>query len=136
MHRGTPASDAIRSIATTVSITSILVAVQGMLTDSEFLNVFIAGFDLFFALYGFGIFVSLFVLYGLWRKNATVEYIGMVMATWLYMFLFLFLGIASYFHAPMFVVCFGLAMIYAIMAAYIKKGKINGEENLGGSAAL
>lgn len=132
MHRGTPASDSMKSIATTVSLMSILLSVHGMLTDSEVFFVVVAGVDLFSGVYGLGIIISLMILYGLYRKSPAIEYTGMLLATWFYTLLCLFLAVVTYLHSPIIVVCFGIATINAILAAYIKKGKINGEEDPGG----
>lgn len=134
MHRGTPASDSMRSIAVTVSSMSILLSAHGLLTDSELFFVLLAGVDLFVIFYAVGIIIALVVLIALWKKNPQAEYIGMVMATWFYTLLCLFLAVVTYLHSPLIVICFGIAMINAILAAYIKKGKINGEEDFSSSA--
>ena len=134
MHKGTPASDSMRSIAVTVSATSILLSVHGLLTDSELFFVLLGGVDLFVVVYAIGIIISLVILIALWKRNPQAEYVGMVASTWFYTLLCLFLSVVTYLHSPLIVICFGIAMINAILAAYIKKGKINGEENIGGSA--
>lgn len=136
MHRGTPASDSMRSIATTVSAMSILMSIHGILTDSEVFSVVLSGIDLFTGVYVFGIIISFMILYGLHRKSPAIEYAGMLLATWFYTLLCLFLAVVTYLHSPIIVVCFGIATINAILAAYVKKGKINGEEDFSSSAKV
>jgi len=123
-----------KSIAVTVSAMSILLSVHGLFTDSELFFVLLGGIDLFVAVYAIGIIISVVIIAALLMKKPEMEYIGMIMATWFYTLLCLFLSVVTYLHSPLIVICFGIAMINAILAAYIKKGKINGEEDFSSSA--
>lgn len=135
MHQGTPASDSMRSIATTVSVMSIMLSLHGIFTGSELLMV-ASGFNLFLVLYLLGIAISLLILISLWKRLPGLEYVGMVLATWFYTLFCLFLAVVTYLHSPVIVLCFGIAVINAILAAYIKRGKINGKENFSSSSAI
>lgn len=122
MHRGTPSSDAMRNIGITAALMSLFMSLQGLIINSETFFVLFLGFDLFTLFYFIGIVIALLVLYGIFRRSPRVEYFGLVMSTWFYTFLCLFLAGVLYFQTTIIVLCFGIAVINAILANYIKKG--------------
>lgn len=132
MHKGTMASDSLRGVAQTVSATSILFCVHGIATDYELFSVIWHGFDLFFAVYGFGILIAVISLVALAMKWPKVEYASMSLSIWLYALICMFSALVTSLHSPVIVICLSFALIYAVLATHIKKGEIDGQENIGG----
>lgn len=132
MHQPTMASSTLRSVAHTVSITSVLFCLHGIIQDYELFSVIVHGFDLFFAVYGFGIFVGLLTSLALIMKWPKVEYMCMSMSIWMYALIFMFSALVTSLHSPIIVICLGMALLNAVLATHIKKREIDGEEDIGG----
>lgn len=132
MHQGTMASDSLRSVAQTVSATSILFCLHGIATDYELFNVIWHGFDLFFAVYGFGILIAVICLIALAMKWPRVEYVSMSLSIWMYALICMFSALVTSLQSPVIVISLGFALIYAVLATYIKKGHFDGQEDFGG----
>lgn len=132
MHKGTMASDTMRSVAYTTAATSMLVCLHGIFTDHELFYVIVGGFDLFLPLYGFGMAIALLTMVALYKKWPQVEYASLFTSIWFYALICMFAAVVTSLHSPLVVVCFSLTMLNTILATYIKKGEIDGEEDIGG----
>lgn len=132
MHQGTMASDSLRSVAQTVSATSILFCIHGIVTDYELFSVIVHGIDVFTVVYTFGIVTAILTLLALIMKWPRVEYACMSLSIWMYALICMFSALVTSLHSPIIVICLGMALINAVLATYIKKGHFDGQEDFGG----
>lgn len=132
MHQGTMASDSLRSVAQTVSVTSILFCIHGIVTDYELFSVIVHGIDVFTVVYTFGIVTAILTLLALTMKWPRVEYACMSSSIWMYALICMFAALVTSLHSHVIVICLSFALIYAVLATYIKKGEIDGQEDIGG----
>lgn len=132
MHQGTMASDSLRGVAQTVSVTSILFCIHGIVTDYELFNVIVHGIDVFTVVYTFGIITAILTLLALIMKWPRVEYACMSLSIWMYALICMFSALVTSLHSPIIVICLGMALIYAVLATYIKRGHFDGQEDFGG----
>lgn len=132
MHQGTMASDALRGVAQTVSVTSMLFCIHGIVTDYELFSVIVHGIDIFTVVYTFGIVNAILTLLALIMEWPRVEYASMSLSIWMYALLGMFAALVTSLHSPIIVICLGMALINALLATYIKRGHFDGQEDFGG----